>query len=145
MYYEPELHFVCDTLRRCGIQVGFTNAESLPERYWSMGPYSLLTDKASFDISVRQTMTQIRENAVYQLTDDFSCRYLYFALPVSDGGVGRNGGPVSDSAGNSRAPNGSYRGSRHLCPAGPAAAEILLRSSCDSAGQPPVCDAGCLF
>ena len=86
MFYEPELHFVCDTLRRCGIQVGFTNAESLPERYWSVGPYSLLTDKASFDISVRQTMTQIRENTVYQLTDDFSCRYLYFALPVSDGG-----------------------------------------------------------
>ena len=93
MFYEPELHFVCDTLRRCGIQIGFTDAEGLPDRYWSVGPYSLLTDKASFDISVRQTMTQIRENTVYQLTDDFSCRYLYFSLPASDGGAVVTVGP----------------------------------------------------
>lgn len=84
MFYEPELHFVCDTLRRCGIQVGFTNAEGLPERYWNMGPYSLFTDKASFDATARQTMIQLRENTVYQLTDGFFCRYLYFSLPAPD-------------------------------------------------------------
>ncbi len=86
MFYEPELHFVCDTLRRCGIQVGYTDAEGLPERYWNMGSASILTDKAAFDATIRQTMTQIRENTVYQLTDGFSCRFLYFSLPAADGG-----------------------------------------------------------
>lgn len=93
MYYEPELHFVCDTLRRCGIQVGFTDAEGLPDRYWNMGPYSIFTDKAAFDATARQTMTRIRENTVYQLTDGFSCRYLYFSLPASDGGAVVTVGP----------------------------------------------------
>ena len=84
MYYEPELHFVCETLRRCGIQVGFTDASGLPERYWSMGPYSILLDKETFESSFAQGMSHIRENTVYQLTDAFSCRYLYFRLPELD-------------------------------------------------------------
>ena len=93
MFYEPELHFVCDTLRRCGIQVGFTDAEGLPDRYWNMGPYSILMDKTAFDATARQTMTQIRENTVYQLTDGFSCHYLYFSLPASNGGTVVTVGP----------------------------------------------------
>lgn len=84
MYYEPELYFVCDTLRRCGIQVGFTDAAGLLDRYWNMGPYSLLMDKEQFGNGYAQSMQEICEGTVYQLTDDFSCRYLYFRLPRPD-------------------------------------------------------------
>lgn len=87
MFYEPELHFLCETLRRCGLQVGLSDASTLPDRYWQIGPYSILMDQAAYDAIARQTMTQIRENTVYQLADGFSGVYLYFSLPEADGGT----------------------------------------------------------
>ena len=81
MYYEQELLFLKDTLRRCGIQVGFIDEESLPQRYWQTGPYSLMVDERAFVTSFSQTMPPIQPATVYSLTDDFSCHYLYFALP----------------------------------------------------------------
>ena len=87
MFYEPELHFLCETLRRCGLQVGLSDASTLPDRYWQIGPYSILMDQAAYDAIARQTMTQIRENTVYQLADGFFGVYLYFSLPEADGGT----------------------------------------------------------
>ncbi len=81
MYYEQELLFLKDTLRRCGVQVGFTDEEGLPQRYWQTGPYSLMVDESAFAAGFSQTMPAIEPATVYSLTDDFSCHYLYFALP----------------------------------------------------------------
>lgn len=81
MFYEAELHFLCDVLKKCHISTSILSPSApLPEQLKAL-------QIPEFFLDINQTVPFLRHMpdakpaVLYRMTDSLNCQYLYCRLP----------------------------------------------------------------
>ena len=81
MFYEHELHFLCDVLKKSRIQVSFASLKEPLGKILDKSIFSVLEHLGLFNAPLENFIGKLEQNVLYKNTDVFNICYNYFILP----------------------------------------------------------------
>lgn len=81
MFYKAELTFLQKSLQKLGLQALLLDPHAPLDPRINLGLGKLLGSESFYDKTFYELHPVLRPKTVYNLCDDFSCRYLFFLLP----------------------------------------------------------------
>ncbi len=81
MFYENDLQFLCDTLRKSRLHASIVGIDEPIAHVIDNGLEHIFAGFAHKQISVREYVGKIEHKTIYKLTDAFKMCYLYMLLP----------------------------------------------------------------
>lgn len=79
--YEKELRFLCDTLRKCHVQVSTLSLSDSVSSLIPADPYVPFQGISDRDKTVGQCIGAPAPNTMYKIRDNLNRHYIYFLLP----------------------------------------------------------------
>ena len=81
MFYESELQFLQDTLKKCRVPVFFVSSDQKIEKNDNEGFKTLFDEVRFFELSVGSFLHKAESKTIYKLTTSFKLCYLFLLLP----------------------------------------------------------------
>ncbi len=81
MFYESELQFLQDTLKKCRVPVFFVSSDQKIEKSDNDGFKTLFDEVRFFELSVGSFLDKAESKTIYKLTTSFKLCYLFLLLP----------------------------------------------------------------
>ena len=81
MFYEAELRLLRETFRKCGIPSMVVDWSAAPDARQDLGMYLQLMQVEPAGAPLQEILPLSSPSTIHRLTDRFSCRLLYLALP----------------------------------------------------------------
>ena len=83
MGYEAELDYLMRVLQKLNLQALILSPENAPRQRVDLGLRKFLGLEGLYQQAVRLVPGLLRHNAIFRLTDEFFCHYIFFLLPDS--------------------------------------------------------------
>ena len=80
MFYELQLKFFCDTIKKCHLQVTFISADEDLSQRLDIDLNNLLGN-VNKEVTLNSIVGRIEHNVIYRLTDRLMFCYIFFMLP----------------------------------------------------------------
>ncbi len=81
MFYESELQFLQDTLKKCRVPVFFVSGDQKTQKSDDDGFKTLFDEVRFFELSVGSFLEKVQSKTIYKLTTSFKLCYLFLLLP----------------------------------------------------------------
>ena len=85
MIYDSDLRFLCDTLKKARIQVRVISPDKFSQALAERGVESSLGHKPEVEAYARLLASPVNSKTIYNATDPYGLRYIYFSLPSEMG------------------------------------------------------------
>ena len=81
MFYESELRFLCEILKKCRVKVSFHSPEDSIMKVLDDNFKILFIDDDKNNTKINDFLMEINTNTIYKLSTPFKLNYLFFLLP----------------------------------------------------------------
>ena len=81
MFYENELRFFCDILKKCRVPVCFMGKNDSPDKLLGQQVYDVFGTSVDIEAHFKDMLSTIEPFKVYKLDNSFKLNYIYFLLP----------------------------------------------------------------
>ncbi len=81
MFYENELRFLCEILKKCRVKVSFKTPNDPILKVLDDNFRMLFVENNDVTTSIKDFLIELKPNTIYKLSSPFKLNYLFFLLP----------------------------------------------------------------
>ncbi len=81
MFYENELRFLCEILKKCRVKVSFRTPDDPILKVLDDNFKMLFVENNDVTTSIKDFLIELKPNTIYKLSSPFKLNYLFFLLP----------------------------------------------------------------
>lgn len=81
MFYENELRFLCEILKKCRLRVSFTTPDDSIVKILDDNFKIIFIGEEDIKISTKELLGEIKPYTIYKLASPFNLMYVFFLLP----------------------------------------------------------------